>query len=139
MKAVAIVENSRQVATVIALVFLTDARSVEALTNNKALGIAQALKRLRTTHSVTMQWIPTQFGVVGNEHAQNEGAQTKEPNNPITDIEKVSIIKAVTKPRQKVDTCHHLSRAEKVVLVRLRSEHKRLRHTCTGAVSNLSM
>jgi hypothetical protein len=40
--------------------------------------------------------------------------------------EKVTIIKALTKPRQELDVYHSLNRPKQVMMVRLRSGHNRL-------------
>ena len=74
---------------------------------------------------------PNDCGVAGNEQTDQlaKGAQTEQPNNPITYKEKVSIISAVTKPKQEADTV--ISAGQN----RLCSGHNR--HN--SAVSNLSM
>ena len=106
MKAVAIVENTIEAATVTAVVILTNAWSVlEALTNNKAPEISQALNRLSITHNVALQWIPVHSVVAGNEQTDKlakEEAQTEQPNNPISYREKFSLIKYVTKPKTRL-------------------------------------
>ena len=118
----------REAATVNAVIFLTDALSVlEALTN-KVPEIVQALNRLSTTYNVA-HWIHALCGVAGSEQADQlakEGAQTEQPNYPISYKEIVSIIKAVTKPKQEADVYHCPTRAEQVVMVRLRSGHNSL-------------
>ena len=56
MKVFALVESSKEAATITAVVFLTDAWSVlEARTNNKSPEIAQALNRLSTTYNAAIQ------------------------------------------------------------------------------------
>lgn len=122
-----IIDSSEAVSTV---VFLTDARSVlEALTNNKSPDLARAINDLSATCNVTLQWIPAHCGITGNEeadHLAKLGAQSEQPDVQVSYKEKVTIIKALTKPRQDPDAYHSLNRPEQVIMVRLRSGHNRL-------------
>ena len=87
--------------------------------------------------------------MAGNEQADQlakEGAQTDQPNNPMSYKEKVSIIKAaVTKPKQGAGAYHHLNTADQVVMVNLRSVHTQLAKRThvqkiqASTVSNLPM
>ncbi|XP_052280746.1 uncharacterized protein LOC127878267 [Dreissena polymorpha] len=128
MKAASMIENSPEDTT--SVVFLTDARSVlEALTNNTSPKLAKLMTRLSNNLNIALQWIPAHCGVSGNEEADQlakQGANTEQPNTQVTYREKVSIIKAITRPQQEQDAYHLLNRAEQVVMVRLRSGHNRL-------------
>ena len=128
MKAAFLIENSSD--DVSSVVFLTDARSfLEALISNKSPDLAQAMQRLSISRQVTIQWIPAHCGVQGNEIADQlakEGATLEQPDVQVSYKEKVTIIKALTKPRIPPDAYHLLNRAEQVVMVRLRSGHNRL-------------
>ncbi|XP_052223948.1 uncharacterized protein LOC127839599 [Dreissena polymorpha] len=128
MKAASMIENSPENTT--SVVFLTDARSVlEALTNNTSPKLAKLMTRLSNNLNIALQWIPAHCGVSENEEADQlakQGAKTEQPNTQVTYREKVSIIKAITRPQQEQDAYHLLNRAEQVVMVRLRSGHNRL-------------
>jgi hypothetical protein len=80
---------------------------------------------LSTICSVAIQWIP----ITGNEETDQLvkfGAQSEQPDVQVSYKEKVTIIKAITKPRQEPDAYHSLNRPEQVMMVRLRSGHNRL-------------
>jgi hypothetical protein len=108
-----IIDSSEAVSSV---VFLTDARSVlEALINNKSPDLARAMNDLSTICNVTIQWIPTHCGITGNEEADQLakfGAQSEQPDVQVSYKEKVTIIKALTKPRQELDSYYSLNRPE---------------------------
>ncbi|XP_053384430.1 uncharacterized protein LOC128546121 [Mercenaria mercenaria] len=68
-------------------------------------------------------------GLAGNEEADKlakQGAQSEQPTEPVSYKEKVTIIKALTRPRMEEDAFHLLDRSEQVMMVRLRSGHNKL-------------
>ncbi|XP_053398058.1 uncharacterized protein LOC128556571 [Mercenaria mercenaria] len=96
------------------VVIFTDALSVlQALVNSKQSSISRALFSLCKTRVVSLQWIPAHCGVPGNENADRLaklGATDNRPQNAITQEEKVTMIKALTKPRPTKDDYHLLER-----------------------------
>lgn len=58
--------------------------------------------------------------LLGQEH------WTEQPDNPVTYMEKATIIKALPTPTHEVDAYHLLNRAEQAVMVRLCLGHNRL-------------
>ncbi|XP_060558594.1 uncharacterized protein LOC132718912 [Ruditapes philippinarum] len=114
MKAVSMIIDSTE--AVSSVVFLTDARSVlEALIDNKSPDLARAMSDLSTICSVAIQWIPAHCGMTGNEETDQlvkSGAQSKQPDVQVSYKEKVTIIKAITEPRQEPDAYHSLNRPE---------------------------
>ncbi|XP_053398106.1 uncharacterized protein LOC128556593 [Mercenaria mercenaria] len=113
-----------------------DALSVlQALENSKQTSIARALFSLYKSRVVSLQWIPAHCGVPGNENADKLaklGATDNQPQNAITHEEKVTMIKALTKPRPTKDDYHLLDRLEQVIIFRLRTGHNGLNaHMCT--------
>ncbi|XP_053376916.1 uncharacterized protein LOC128547772 [Mercenaria mercenaria] len=117
------------------VVIFMDALSViQALENSKQTSISGALFSLCKTRVVSLQWIPAHC-VPGNENADRLaklGATDNQPQNAITHEEKVTMIKALTKPRPTKDDCRLLDRWEQVIIFRLRTGHNRLNaHMCT--------
>ncbi|XP_045161045.2 uncharacterized protein LOC123525949 [Mercenaria mercenaria] len=133
-QAIILIEESPESCTNV--VIFTDALSVlQALENSKQTSISRALFSLCKTRVVSLQWIPAHCGVPGNENADRLaklGATDNQPQNAITHEEKVTMIKALTKPRPTKDDYHLLERWEQVIIFRLRTGHNRLNaHMCT--------
>ena len=83
--------------------------TVKYLTNNKSPDLARAMNDLSATCNVTLQWIPSHCGITGNEeadHLAKLGAKSEQPDVQVSYKEKVTIIKALTKPRQDPDAYH---------------------------------
>ncbi|RUS85482.1 hypothetical protein EGW08_006758 [Elysia chlorotica] len=125
------------------IVFLTDALSVlQALksSKNKDLNdLTSALTSLSQTHTIALQWIPSHCNVFGNETADllaKKAAALQQNDYTTTYSEAKTIIHAQQHEEWlqehpnhvQNDAYHALTRAEQVVIFRLRTGHNRLNH-----------
>ena len=125
------------------VVFLTDALSIlQALQSNKDSelnDLSASLASLCRSHAVTLQWIPSHCGVLGNETADSlakEGATQDQTDRSTSYSETKTIIKAKQQTKWKhqhpffnsTDPYYLLSRREQVTIFRLRTGHNRLKH-----------
>jgi ribonuclease HI len=128
MQAITLIEESQEDCSHV--VVLTDALSVlEALNNCRLPELSRAVSHVSHGRELALQWIPAHCGVPGNEQADSLaklGAKRDQPQNTVRHEEKVTLIKALMKPKTAQDDYHLLTRAEQVALVRLRTGHNRL-------------
>ncbi|KAL8604431.1 hypothetical protein ACOMHN_042260 [Nucella lapillus] len=125
------------------VVFLTDALSIlQALRSNRDPEIndlSSSLASLCTSHTVTLQWIPSHCNVLGNETADSltkEGATKEQMDRSTSYSESKTIIKAKLQNKWKQQHPHHnradpyylLTRREQVTIFRLRTGHNCLKH-----------
>ena len=112
------------------VVFLTDAMSVlQAAINNKLPRLKKALNKIKCLRTA-LQWIPAHCGIDGNEEADNlakSGAEKEQEDNKVCPSETNSIIKSLYRTPRARDSYHQLSRAEQVIIFRLRTGHCRLK------------
>ena len=114
------------------VVFLTDALSVlQAANSNQLPRLKKALSNIKCLRT-TLQWIPAHCGIDGNEEADNlakTGAKKEQKDNKVCPSETNTILKSLyrTPPSKTRDSYHQLSRAEQVVIFRLRTGHCRLK------------
>jgi hypothetical protein len=101
--------------------------------------LTTALSSLCRAHTVVLQWIPSHCGVLGNEAADTlakDGSTQEQLDRSTTFKEVKTIIKAKQHkkwlqqhPRSNPnDPYYLLTRAEQVILFRLRTGHNRLNH-----------
>ncbi|RUS80763.1 hypothetical protein EGW08_011486 [Elysia chlorotica] len=125
------------------IVFLTDALSVlQALksSKNKDLNdLTSALTSLSQTHTIALQWIPSHCNVFGNETADllAKKATALQQNDYTTTYSEAKTIIHAQQHEEWLqehpnhvqnDAYHALTRAEQVVIFRLRTGHNRLNH-----------
>jgi len=125
------------------IVFLSDAKSVlQAIESGKDKSLNDlmlALTTLCSMYSVVMQWVPAHCGIHGNETADKlakEGTLLVQENKTTSLKEARTIIKAHQHSKwvkkhpkfNKDDPFHKLSRAEQVIIFRLRTGHNRMNH-----------
>ncbi|KAK7097552.1 uncharacterized protein [Littorina saxatilis] len=126
------------------VVIFSDALSVlQAVQNsrNKELNtLASALTNLQqSTEQTVIQWIPSHCNIQGNEEADRlvkEGGQLPQDEQEVTYEEAKTIVKEKQKRRwlhqhpdyNKKDAYYLLPRDDQVVIVRLRTDHCRLKH-----------
>ncbi|RUS75877.1 hypothetical protein EGW08_016366 [Elysia chlorotica] len=125
------------------IVFLTNALSIlQALksSKNKDLNdLTSALTSLSQTHTIALQWIPSHCNVFGNETADllaKKAAALQQNGYTTTYSEAKTIIHAQQHEEWlqehpnhvQNDAYHALTRAEQVVIFRLRTGHNRLNH-----------
>ncbi|PVD26822.1 hypothetical protein C0Q70_11969 [Pomacea canaliculata] len=125
------------------VVFFTDALSVlqalQTARDKKLNDLSTALSSLCGDYTVVLQWIPSHCGVFGNEAADTlakEGSTKERQDRSTTFSEVKTIIKAKQHnkwlqqhPRfNRNDPYYLLTRAEQVIIFRLRTGHNRLNH-----------
>ncbi|PVD18237.1 hypothetical protein C0Q70_21784 [Pomacea canaliculata] len=135
------VENSPDTSNNV--VFFTDALSVlqalQTARDKKLNDLSTALSSLCGDCTVVLQWIPSHCGIFGNEAADTlakEGSTKEQQDRSTTYSEVKTIIKAKQHnkwlqqhPRfNRNDPYYLLTRAEQVIIFRLRTGHNRLNH-----------
>ena len=125
------------------VVILTDALSVlQALqknTNPELNNLTSAISHACSSKNLTLQWIPSHCGLIGNETADKlakDGAAQEQTDFSTSYSEEKTIIKSKSRESfqrkhpnlNKSDPFYHLSREEQVTIFRLRVNHNRLRH-----------
>ena len=112
------------------VVFFSDALSVlQALESDSLPQLSKEMAKVGETRRVTLQWIPAHCGIPGNERADElakQGAHEDQPDNSVSYAEERSLIKALYNPWKERDDYCLLSRAQQVILIRLRTGHNRL-------------
>jgi hypothetical protein len=114
------------------VVFLTDARSaLQALQSRKLLGLQLQLSHQCNQQKVTLQWIPSQCGVPGNEKVDRlakEGAREEQPDSHVTYHQRKRMIRSIRKPPASIqDDYQIMTRQEQAVIFCLKTGHNRLR------------
>ena len=119
----------------------SDALSVlDALQNPRKRELNElllSLTQLSSEAEVTLQWIPAHCGVHGNETADalaKEGGRLDQEDKSVTYQDEKTIIKSIINKKWRQthpdfnpsDSLHRLSRADQVILLRLRTGHNRL-------------
>ena len=125
------------------IVFLSDAKSVlQAVGTNKDKNLNELLHELTSlaqTHTVALQWIPSHCGIAGNEIADQlakRGATEAQTDKSTTYGEARTLIKASQHSNwlsqhpkyNKADPYYLLTRAQQVVIFRLRTGHNRMNY-----------
>jgi ribonuclease HI len=81
------------------VVFLTDARSaLQALQSRKLLDQQVQLYQLCNKRKVTLKWIPSHYGVPGNDRLAKEGDREKQPDSHVTNHQEKKMIRSIRKP-----------------------------------------
>ena len=112
------------------IVFFTDALSVlKTLESGGLPELNETLEDVNSTR-VVLQWIPAHCGIPGNEEADRLAkiaSGKDQPNNVRqTFREAQQQIKTIFRPAKIRDDYHQLTRAEQVIIFRLRTGHNRL-------------
>ena len=92
--------------------------------------LSASLASLSRSYGITMQWIPSHCGVLGNETADSlakKGATQDQTDRSTTYSETKTIIKA-NPCFNSTDPYYLLSRCEQVAIFRLRTGHNHLKH-----------
>lgn len=123
------------------IVIFTDALSVlQALQNPKSKELDRlsgTLATLAKSANLTLQWIPAHCGVQGNEIADalaKEGGKLDQTDTSVPYKDEKTIVRSIVQKRwsqqhpayNKNDSYHILSRADQVIILRLRTGHNRL-------------
>ena len=102
---------------------------LQALTTDKLPKLQEELQSIKCSRLV-LQWIPSHFGILGNELADKLaklGAADEQEENLVNLSEMKTIIKSLHKPRPLTkDGYHQLTRQEQTIIFRLRTGHNRL-------------
>ena len=125
------------------IVFLTDALSVlQSLKRNKDVennALSTALANVSSEHKTILQWIPSHCCQFGNETADRlakEGSILPQEDRTTSFNEVKTIIKTQLRAKwhehhpnyNPADPYYKLSRQEQVIIIRLRTNHNRLKH-----------
>nr|KAG5697608.1 hypothetical protein BaRGS_001033 [Batillaria attramentaria] len=124
------------------IVFFTDCKSLlQGLQNPKSEQLLNTIKKtlqdLSRRSTITLQWIPSHCGIIGNEKADalsKAGSKMQQFNHPVTYREAKIIIHNNFRTQWKrrlgvddsIDPIHQLQRHQQTILFRLRTGHCRL-------------